>query len=124
MLADQPGVTDAEVRALIDAFASRPRPGPSDRLHGRARPRAPVTRGRRSGTPPRGRVGARALFASHPEWVEDVTVPFAAPPDVDRPGTYPFAGRSGRSAPSSARSRARSQTSPPARARPSCSGTT
>ena len=89
LLADQPGVTDAEVRALIDAFASsRARavriaytdgPGPSllsreiyaeaGHLHGD--------------------VGARALFASHPEWVEEVPVPFAAPPDVDRPGDLP-----------------------------------
>jgi CTP:molybdopterin cytidylyltransferase MocA len=32
-----------------------------------------------------GDVGARELIASHPEWVEEVQVPFDAPPDVDRP---------------------------------------
>lgn len=85
LLADQPGVTDAEVRALVDAFRrSRSQivriayvdgPGPAllsrevyaeaGHLHGDS--------------------GARALIASHPGWVEEVAVPFAAPPDVDRP---------------------------------------
>lgn len=89
LLADQPGVTDAEVRALVDAFArSRSRivritytdgPGPAllsrevyaeaGHLHGDA--------------------GARTLMASHPDWVEDLEVPFAAPPDIDRPEDLP-----------------------------------
>jgi CTP:molybdopterin cytidylyltransferase MocA len=30
-----------------------------------------------------GDIGARILMASHPEWVEDVTLDRAAPPDVD-----------------------------------------
>jgi CTP:molybdopterin cytidylyltransferase MocA len=30
-----------------------------------------------------GDTGARILMASHPEWVEDVTLDRAAPPDVD-----------------------------------------
>ena len=89
LLADQPGVTDAEIRALIDAFSrSRSRivriaytdgPGPAllsrevyaeaGHLHGDA--------------------GARTLMASHPEWVDEVPIPFAAPPDVDRPEDLP-----------------------------------
>ena len=89
LLADQPGVTDAEVRALVDAFtAGRARivrivytdgPGPAllsreiyadvGHLHGD--------------------VGARELIASHPEWVEEVRVPFAAPRDIDRPEDLP-----------------------------------
>ena len=85
LLADQPGVTDAEVRALIDAFErSRSRivriayadgPGPallSREVHAEA--------GHLHGD-----FGARALIASHPDWVEEVVVPFHAPPDVDRP---------------------------------------
>jgi molybdenum cofactor cytidylyltransferase len=85
LLADQPGVTDAEVRALIDAFArSRSRvvriayldgPGPallSREVYGAV--------GHLHGD-----VGARVLMASHPEWIEEVPVPFRAPPDVDRP---------------------------------------
>ena len=32
-----------------------------------------------------GDAGARALMASHPDWVEEVVVPFHAPPDIDRP---------------------------------------
>jgi molybdenum cofactor cytidylyltransferase len=85
LLADQPGVTDAEVRALLDAFRlTRARivriaytdgPGPSllsREIHAEA--------GHLSGD-----VGARELIASHPEWVEEVPVPFPAPPDVDRP---------------------------------------
>jgi molybdenum cofactor cytidylyltransferase len=85
LLADQPGVTDAEVRALIDAFRrTRARvvriaytdgPGPSllsREIHAEA-------------AHLHGDVGARELIASHPEWVEEVRVPFEAPPDVDRP---------------------------------------
>lgn len=85
LLADQPGVTDAEVRALIDAFRrSRSRmvriayvdgPGPallSREIYAEA--------GHLHGD-----TGARDLMASHPDWVERVDVPFAAPPDVDRP---------------------------------------
>lgn len=91
LLADQPGITDAEVRALIDAFrASRSRivrivyddgPGPallSREIHAEA--------GHLSGD-----VGARELIASHPGWVEEVRVPFSAPRDVDRPSD--LAGR-------------------------------
>ena len=89
LLADQPGVTDAEVRALIDAFErSRSRvvriayadgPGPallSREVHAEA--------GHLHGD-----IGARALIASHPDWVEEVPVPFRAPPDVDRPEDLP-----------------------------------
>ncbi len=89
LLADQPGVTDAEVRALIDAFErSRSRivriayedgPGPallSREVHAEA--------GHLHGD-----AGARTLIASHPDWVEKVAVPFRAPPDVDRPEDLP-----------------------------------
>jgi molybdenum cofactor cytidylyltransferase len=85
LLADQPGVTDAEVLALTDAFRrTRARivrivytdgPGPallSREVFGQA--------GHLQGD-----VGARELIASHPDWVEEVVVPFAAPRDVDRP---------------------------------------
>ena len=85
LLADQPGVTDAEVRALIEAFRiSRSRivrivytdgPGPallSREIHAEA--------GHLHGD-----VGARELIASHPDWVEEIRVPFSAPRDVDRP---------------------------------------
>lgn len=89
LLADQPGVTDAEVRALLDAFASsRARvvriaytDGPGPALLSRE---VYAEAGHLHGD-----VGARALFASHPEWIEEVSVPFAAPPDVDRPGDLP-----------------------------------
>lgn len=86
LLADQPGVTDAEVRAIVEAFgATRARivrivytdaPGPallSREIYADAQHL-------------RGDVGARELIASHPDWVHEVHVPFAAPPDVDRPG--------------------------------------
>ena len=89
LLADQPGVTDAEVRALVETFErTRARivriaytdgPGPSllsREIHAEA--------GHLHGD-----VGARELIASHPEWVEEVRVPFAAPRDVDRPGDLP-----------------------------------
>lgn len=85
LMADQPGVTDAEVRALVDAFTAH---------------RAQITRLRYADGPGpallsreiygeaghlKGDVGARVLVASHPEWVRDVEVPFAAPRDVDVP---------------------------------------
>jgi molybdenum cofactor cytidylyltransferase len=85
LLADQPGVTNADVRALVDGFLRSRRqivrlayadgPGPSllsreiyaeaGHLHGD--------------------VGARVLIASHPEWVEEVAVDRPAPRDVDSP---------------------------------------
>ena len=89
LLADQPGVTDAEVRALVETFrGSRSRivriaytdgPGPS--LLSRE---VYDDAGHLSGD-----AGARVLFASHPEWIEDVPIPFAAPRDVDVPGDLP-----------------------------------
>jgi molybdenum cofactor cytidylyltransferase len=91
LLADQPGVTDAEVRALIEAFergrsrivriAYTDGPGPallSREVYAEA--------GHLHGD-----MGARALMASHPEWVDEVAVPFRAPPDVDRPEDLPDA---------------------------------
>ena len=83
LLADQPGIEAADVRALIDGFATtraqmvRLRftdgPGPAllsreiyaeaGHLHGDA--------------------GARVLAASHPEWVHEVAVDRPAPRDID-----------------------------------------
>jgi molybdenum cofactor cytidylyltransferase len=89
LLADQPGVTDAEIRTLIDAFErSRSRvvriayidgPGPallSREVYGEAEHL-------------HGDIGARALMASHPDWIEEVAVPFRAPRDVDLPEDLP-----------------------------------
>ena len=89
LLADQPGVTDAEVRALIDAFErSRNRivriayaDGPGPALLSRE---VYAEAGHLHGD-----IGARALMASHPEWIQEVAVPFRAPPDVDRPEDLP-----------------------------------
>ena len=89
LLADQPGVTDAEVRALVDAFASgRSRivriaytDGPGPALLSRE---VYAEAGHLHGD-----IGARALMASHPDWVEDIAVPFRAPPDIDRPDDLP-----------------------------------
>ena len=91
LLADQPGVTDAEVRTLIDAFErSRSRvvriaytDGPGPALLSRE---VFAEAGHLHGD-----VGARALMASHPEWIEEVAVPFRAPADVDRPEDLPLA---------------------------------
>jgi molybdenum cofactor cytidylyltransferase len=89
LLADQPGVTAADVRALIDAFRSTRSqivrlmftdgPGPAllsreiyaeaGHLHGDA--------------------GARVLMASHPEWVHEVPIDRPAPVDVDTPEDLP-----------------------------------
>jgi molybdenum cofactor cytidylyltransferase len=89
LLADQPGVTAADVRALIDGFrATRSQivrlmftdgPGPAllsreiyaeaGHLHGDA--------------------GARVLMASHPGWVHEVRIARPAPVDVDTPEDLP-----------------------------------
>lgn len=89
LMADQPGVTSDVVRALVSRFrATRKQvvramyadgPGPSllsreiyaeaGHLHGD--------------------VGARALIASNPDWVEEVAVAGPAPRDVDLPEDLP-----------------------------------
>lgn len=85
LMADQPGITASDVRALIERFrASRKRivrlrftdgPGPallSREIYGEA--------GHLHGD-----VGARVLMASHPEWIDDVDLDRAAPRDIDTP---------------------------------------
>jgi molybdenum cofactor cytidylyltransferase len=81
--ADQPGVTQDDVAALVDRFrATRARivrlryadgPGPallSREIYAAASHLS-------------GDAGARLLTASHPDWIEDVDIDRAAPPDVD-----------------------------------------
>ena len=83
LMADQPGIRPDDVRALIDRFrATRSQivrlrftdaPGPallSREIYAEA--------GHLHGD-----VGARVLIASHPEWVEEVAIDRAAPPDID-----------------------------------------
>jgi molybdenum cofactor cytidylyltransferase len=85
LMADQPGVTPADVQALMQGFrrtrqaivrlAFDDGPGPAllsreiyaeaGHLHGDA--------------------GARVLMASHPEWVHEVRRPGPAPRDIDHP---------------------------------------
>jgi molybdenum cofactor cytidylyltransferase len=89
LMADQPGVTAADVETLIAGFrASRARivrlrytdgPGPallSREIHAEA--------GHLHGD-----AGARVLMASHPDWVEEVSVDRPAPPDIDTPADLP-----------------------------------
>ena len=91
LLADQPGVTDAEVRALTDAFGlSRSRvvriaytDGPGPALLSRE---VYAEAGHLHGD-----IGARAIMASHPDWVDEVLVPFPAPADIDRQEDLPSA---------------------------------
>jgi molybdenum cofactor cytidylyltransferase len=83
LMADQPGVTSEDVGALIEAFRSQrgaimrllytDGPGPallSREIYAEA--------GHLHGD-----VGARALMASHPEWVVDVPIDRPTPIDVD-----------------------------------------
>lgn len=89
LMADQPGITAGDVRALVARFLSTRKqivrlrfadgPGPSllsreiyaeaGHLHGD--------------------VGARVLIASHPEWVEEVKVVRPAPGDIDTRNDLP-----------------------------------
>lgn len=85
LLADQPGVAEAHVRALVDAFLHRN--SPIVRLRFRSGP-GPALLAR--GVWPEamrleGDAGARVLMDRHPEWVEDVDVGGEAPVDVDEP---------------------------------------
>jgi molybdenum cofactor cytidylyltransferase len=85
LMADQPGVSGSDLRALIARFRStRARivrltylDGPGPALLSRE---VYANAGHLTGD-----VGARVLMASHPEWVEDVPVLRAAPRDVDVP---------------------------------------
>jgi molybdenum cofactor cytidylyltransferase len=85
LLADQPGVREKDVQALIERFRRtrkqivramyRNGPGPallSREIYAEA--------GHLYGD-----VGARVLMASHPEWVEDVEIDRNTPIDIDRP---------------------------------------
>jgi molybdenum cofactor cytidylyltransferase len=91
LLADQPGVLADEVVAIIGRFR---------------RTRARVVRLRYADGPGpallsrevyaeaghlHGDVGARVLFASHPEWIDEVVVDRQAPRDVDVPADLDLA---------------------------------
>jgi molybdenum cofactor cytidylyltransferase len=83
LMADQPGVTPEVVTALIDGFratraqivraAYRDGPGPS-LLSREIFAEAGHLRGD---------IGARALMASHPEWVEEIPIDADVPRDID-----------------------------------------
>lgn len=89
LMADQPGVTADVVRALVERFIAtrqqvvramyRDGPGPSllsREIFGEA--------GHLHGD-----VGARELIASHPDWVEEVSVDAPVPRDVDTQDDIP-----------------------------------
>ncbi|MGZ8652687.1 MAG: nucleotidyltransferase family protein [Actinomycetota bacterium] len=89
LMADQPGVASGVIRALIDRFratrmqivraAFRDGPGPS------LLPREIYAEAGHL----HGDVGARIMIASHPEWVEEVSIDADAPPDIDMPDDIP-----------------------------------
>ena len=89
LMADQPGITAADVRALIDGFHRtrqaivrlRYTDGPGPALLSRE---IYAEAGHLHGD-----TGARLLMASHPEWVSEVAVDRPAPPDVDEPADLP-----------------------------------
>jgi molybdenum cofactor cytidylyltransferase len=91
LLADQPGVLGVEVRALIDRYRStrarvvrlRYADGPGPALLSRE---VYAEAGHLHGD-----VGARVLFASHPEWIEEVAVDRPTPRDVDVPADLDLA---------------------------------
>jgi molybdenum cofactor cytidylyltransferase len=85
LLADQPGITESHIRALVDAFRAGHRrivrlrftdgPGPA-LLSREAWDQARMLTGD---------TGAREIIAARPEWVEEVAVDGDVPVDVDRP---------------------------------------
>ncbi len=92
LLADQPGVRRDEVRLLIDRYLGtrarvvrlRYADGPGPALLSRE---VYAEAGHLHGD-----VGARVLFASHPGWIEEVSVNRPAPRDVDEPADLQDAG--------------------------------
>lgn len=88
LLADQPGITADHVRALAGAFRAsgarivrlRFRNGPGPALLSRTVWADAISLA--------DDIGARALIATYPEWVEEVDVDADAPPDVDTPDDY------------------------------------
>jgi molybdenum cofactor cytidylyltransferase len=86
LMADQPGVTTQDVRALIDTF--RRTLGPIVRLRYTDGP-GPALLSREihaEAAHLHGDVGARVLMASHPEWVVEAPVARPTPRDIDTPG--------------------------------------
>ncbi|HTG47511.1 MAG TPA: nucleotidyltransferase family protein [Actinomycetota bacterium] len=89
LLADQPGVSSGDVRALIAGFRAtnarivrlRYADGPGPALLSRE---IYAEAGHLHGD-----TGARILIASHPDWVEEVPVDRPAPIDVDAPEDLP-----------------------------------
>jgi molybdenum cofactor cytidylyltransferase len=85
LMADQSGLTDQHVRALVDAFEARR--SPIVRLRFRTGP-GPALLGREiwpDVSALEGDEGARSLMESRPELVEDVDMSGDAPVDVDTP---------------------------------------
>ena len=89
LMADQPGITSGDVRALVLRFRTTRKqivrlrfadgPGPallSREIYAEA--------GHLHGD-----VGARVLIASHPEWVEEVEIDRASPVDIDARSDLP-----------------------------------
>jgi molybdenum cofactor cytidylyltransferase len=95
LLADQPGVLGDEIRRLIDAYRStrsrvvrlRFADGPGPALLSRE---VYAEAGHLHGD-----VGARVLFASHPDWIVDVLIDRPAPRDIDEPADLDAARRLG-----------------------------
>jgi molybdenum cofactor cytidylyltransferase len=89
LMADQPGITPDDVRALVTGFRAtrsqivrlRFEDGPGPALISRE---IYAEAGHLQGD-----TGARVLIASHPEWVHEVTVPRLVPPDIDAPEDLP-----------------------------------
>jgi molybdenum cofactor cytidylyltransferase len=86
LLADQPGITAAHIRALIGAFEAGGSPIVRLRFRNGI---GPSLLSREIWDDARrlvGDVGARALASEHPDWVQEVVLEEDVPPDVDAPG--------------------------------------
>ncbi len=88
LLADQPGIRPETIRALCERFAATRGRIVRARFHDGPGPALLSREIWAEASHLHGDTGARELMAAHPDWVDEVVIDAAAPPDVDTPGDW------------------------------------
>ena len=89
LMADQPGITSDDVRALVQRFRATRKQIVRQRFTDGPGPALLSREIYAEAGHLHGDVGARVLIASHPEWVEEVDVDRPAPIDIDSRSDLP-----------------------------------